>query len=214
MQIEENVYSLESTKGSYVYLIKDDNGSILIDTGNPGKGKDILKELESLNIKPGDIKHILFTHHDVDHVGNAAFLQKETKATLWATKEDLPYILENKSRPGLKKLVSILMRAEKPEKIEVYENQKIDDIEVILTPGHTPGHVCLHYKDILFAGDLVRSTNGKLAKLPSVLSKLMNWDENILEESINKMDQYSFKWVCPAHGEALQINGKLKQYMK
>ena len=64
MKIEEDVYSLKSTKGSYSYLIKDKE-TILIDTGNPGKFKNILKEIKSLNINPKDINHILLTHHDV-----------------------------------------------------------------------------------------------------------------------------------------------------
>ena len=60
MKIEENIYALESTKGSYAYLINDKE-AILIDTGNPGKVKNILKEIESLNINPKNIKHILLT---------------------------------------------------------------------------------------------------------------------------------------------------------
>ena len=208
MKIEENVYALESTKGSYSYLINDKE-TILIDTGNPGKVKNILKEIESLNIKPKNIKHILLTHHDVDHIGNATLLQKETGATLWASKKDIPYILGDKSRPGIKKVASFLMRVKKPEKIKSYNDQKIDDIEIIPTPGHTPGHVSFLYKDILFAGDLVRNSNGVLKKLP----KMGNSDEKSLNESILKMSKYSFKWVCPAHGELLEVKYEWKQLL-
>jgi glyoxylase-like metal-dependent hydrolase (beta-lactamase superfamily II) len=208
MKIEENVYALESTRGSYSYLIKDKE-AILIDTGNPGKVKDILKEIESLNIKPKNIKHILLTHHDVDHVGNATLLQKETGATLWASKKDIPYILGDKSRPGIKKVASFLMRVKKPEKIKSYDDQKIDDIEIISTPGHTPGHVSFLYKDILFAGDLVRNSNGVLKKLP----KMGNSDDKTLKESILKMNEDSFKWICPAHGEPLEVKDEWKQLL-
>lgn len=207
MKIEENIYSLESTKGNYAYLVKDKG--ILIDTGVPGKGKNILKECESLNINPGDINHILLTHHDVDHVGNAALLQKETGATLWASKEDIPYILGYKRRPGVKKLVSFLMRPKKPENIKAYNDPEIDNIEVIKTPGHTPGHVSFLYKDVLFAGDLVGNSNGHLKPLPS----MGTWDQNILRESINKMNTYPFKWVCPAHGEPLKVKDEWKQLL-
>ncbi len=208
MEIEENVYALESTKGSYSYLIKDKE-TILIDTGRPGKVKNILKEIESLNIKPKNIKHILLTHHDVDHIGNATLLQKETGATLWASKKDIPYILGDKSRPGIKKIASLLMRVKKPEKIKSYNDQKIGDIEIIPTPGHTPGHVSVLYKDILFAGDLVGNSNGVLKKLPSI----GNSDEKSLKESILKMSEYSFKWVCPAHGEPLEVKDEWKQLL-
>ncbi len=206
MKIEENVYALESTKGSYVYLIIDKE-MILIDTGNPGKFKNILKEIESLNIEPKDIKHILLTHHDVDHVGNAALLQEETGATLWAQEEDIPYIVGDKGRPGIKKVAALLLRSKKPEKIKAYNGQKIDDIEIIQTPGHTPGHVSFLYKDILFAGDLVRNPNGELKKLP----KMGNSDDELLKKSILKMNEYSFKWVCPAHGEPLEVKDEWKE---
>jgi Zn-dependent hydrolases, including glyoxylases len=208
MKIEENVYALESTKGSYSYLINDKE-TILIDTGRPRKVKNILKEIESLNIKPKNIKHILLTHHDIDHIGNAALLQKETGATLWASKKDIPYILGNKSRPGIKKLATLLARVKKPEKIKSYDDQKIGDIEIISTPGHTPGHVSFIYKDILFAGDLVENSNGVLKKL----AKMTNSDEKSLNESIRKMSKYSFKWVCPSHGEPLKITDEWKQLL-
>lgn len=206
MKIEQDVYSLESTKGSYAYLINDKE-TILIDTRRPGKVKNILNEIKSLNIDPKDIKHILLTHHDVDHIGNATQLQKETEATLWASKEDIPYILGDKGRPGIKKIATLILRVKKPEKVKSYDDPKIDNVEIISTPGHTPGHVSFIYKDILFAGDLVRNVNGVLKKQP----KMINSDEKSVDKSILKMSKYSFKWVCPAHGEPLEITDEWKQ---
>ncbi len=209
MKIGENVHALESTKGSYSYL-RMDKEPILIDTGYPGKFKDILEEINSLNLELKCIKHILLTHHDVDHVGNAALLQEETGATLWASKNDIPYILGDKGRPGIKKLVSFIMRPKKPEKIQAYHDNAIGDVEIISTPGHTPGHVSFLYKDILFAGDLVRNTSGKLKKPP----KFGNSNTKSIDESIIKLDEYDFKWICPAHGEPLELKDEWKQLLK
>ena len=204
LRITDNVYNLESTKGNYVYLILNNNEGILIDTGRPGQGNGILNELNSMNINPIQIKNILITHHDVDHVGNLAMLENETKAKIWASKEDIPYINGEKSRHGIKKYVAFIMRAKKPKKILPYPNdQKIEDIEVISTPGHTPGHVCLIYKDILFAGDLFRTSKGKIIPMRS----FMNWNNSLLKESINRIDKHDFEWICPAHGEPIKING-------
>jgi glyoxylase-like metal-dependent hydrolase (beta-lactamase superfamily II) len=211
MKIGENVYALESTKGSYAYLINDKE-VILIDTGRPGKFKSILNEIESLDINPKNINHILLTHHDADRIANAVSLQKETGATLWAPKKDIPYILGDKSRPGVKKLGSLylsLMRVKKPEKITSYDDHKIDNIKIIPTPGHTPGHVSILYKDILFVGYLVRNSNGILKTAPSI----MNADEESIKESIRKMGEYSFKWVCPDSGEPLELKNEWKQLL-
>lgn len=210
MKITDKVYALDSTRGNYAYIIYDDD-VILIDTGRPGQGKGILKELNSMNIRPEDIKHILITHHDVDHIGNLALLEKVSDARIWASKGDIPYINGDKNRPGIKRIVSILMRTGKPGNISTYpQKQEIGDIEIIPTPGHTPGHVCLLYEDVLLAGDLLRNSKGQLKPLTS----FMNDDETALRKSIDKIDQFSFKWVCPAHGEPIKIDNKRKQILR
>ncbi|HWR70506.1 MAG TPA: MBL fold metallo-hydrolase, partial [Dehalococcoidia bacterium] len=53
------------------YLIETDSGFVLIDTGASNRRKDIEKELESAGCKPGDLKLIILTHGDFDHMGNA-----------------------------------------------------------------------------------------------------------------------------------------------
>lgn len=199
MKVTDNVYALESTKGSYAYIILGKE-KILVDTGQMWQGKAILKELSSMNVALEDIKHIVLTHHDLDHIGNAAMLEKLTKAKLWASSEDIPYIKGDKERPGIKKLFSCIFRADKPQDIYAYNKDiKISDIEIIETPGHTPGHVCILYKDILFAGDLVKSKKGNLIPYPN-----MNWDETMLKDSIKGIAKIPFKWVCPAHGKPVE----------
>ena len=204
MKVIDNVYALDATKGNYAYLIVDKE-IVLVDTGRPGQGKGILKELKTLNIKPQDIKHILLTHHDVDHIGNLALLEAETGAKIWASKEDIPYICGEKNREGIKRLVSVVMRVKKPENISSYpEDQKIGDIKVIPTPGHTPGHVCLLYNDVLFAGDLIRTSNGQVGPM----SSFMNWNTDLSRESAKKVANLPFNWICPAHGEPVKRNNK------
>lgn len=203
MKITDKVYALDATKGAYAYLIIGKE-IILVDTGLKWQGKGILKELEAINIKLEDIKHIVLTHHDLDHVGNATMLQKLTGAKLWADSKDIPYIKGYKTRPGIKRVFSFFNRVEKPEEIYAYnEDGKIGDIQVIPTPGHTPGHVCILYKDVLFVGDLVKSKKGKIEPYPN-----MNWDEALLKKSIKNISSVPFKWVCPAHGAPVRREDK------
>lgn len=197
MKIIEDVYLLESTKGSYAYLINSEE-PVLIDTCYPGKSKQIIEEMADLGIRP---KHIFLTHHDVDHIGNAKILQEYTGAKLWATKEDEPFIIGKKNRPGIKRIVQSIVRVEKPN-IDLFfsDNQAILSIKVISTPGHTPGHVCFLYKNVLFAGDLIANRNGRLQLLP----KFGNWNNEILKSSVEKIKSLDFDWICPAHGEPAQ----------
>lgn len=206
MKVTDEVYALDSTRGSYSYLIKGEE-NILIDTGQMWQGEAILKELQSMNVKAEEIKNILLTHHDLDHVGNAAMLQKLTKAKLWASSEDIPYIIGDKIRPGIKRLFSFIFRVKKPENIIPYNKDiKIKDIKVIATPGHTPGHVCVLYKDVLFVGDLVKVKDEKIGPYPN-----MNWDEIKLMESIKNIADVPFKWVCPAHGKPIKREDRWRE---
>lgn len=204
MKVTEKVHALESTKGNYAYLVLDEE-IILIDTGMPRQGKALLRELKSMDIELSDIKHILITHHDIDHIGNMALLEKATGAKIWASDEDINYILGKKPRPGIKRLFSMIMKAKTPGKINHYpENNIIGNMKIIPSPGHTPGHVCIIFEDVLFAGDLVRTSPEKIKPVAS----FMNWNDSILRESQEEIGKLPFKWICPAHGVPIE-RGKL-----
>lgn len=197
LRIKDNIYLLGSTKGSYAYLIAGKE-TVLIDTCRPGKSTQIIEEITSLGIRPQDIGHILLTHHDIDHIGNAKALQLATRAKLWASKEDASYIQGERNREGIKRIIQAISMVDNPRvDFTFMEGKKIASVEVIPTPGHTPGHVAFLYEDVLFVGDLVRTNKGKLKRLPS----LFTWDKAQLEDSLRKVKSLNFDWICPAHGE-------------
>ena len=140
MQVTESVFQLDAAKRSHIFLIKAEQ-AFLIDTGMPGTAGQILSELRSLGVSPGDIRAILLTHHDVDHIGNAKQLQDATGAELWAAAEDVPYIAGDKKRPGVKHIIETIIRPQKPDITGTYDtNWPYSAIHVLQAPGHTPGH--------------------------------------------------------------------------
>ncbi len=195
MKIKNNVYLLESTKGSYVYYIGGGE-PVLIDTSLSFKGGALIRELERMGVMDS-IKHILITHHDLDHVGNLVSLQQRTGAIVWAPAADIPYITGEKTRPGFKGTISRVMRVKKPAAINAFsEGQTIAGVSVIGAPGHTPGHVCFLYDSVLFAGDLIENKKGAVVPYPAPWTI----DPAALLESIKNVEQLEFDWVCPAHG--------------
>lgn len=197
MQVCPGVYALDCTVRSYAYLVVG-SPTFLIDTSMPGLHEKILTEMTALGVDPHSVSHILLTHHDVDHIGNAARLKAATGATLWASSVDQPYIEAKEPRPGLKRLVSMLVKTIPPTIDATFDEDMSElPLEVIKTPGHTPGHVVFLYRDILFAGDMVMTRRGQLRPSPA----LMTWDSTRLKASIQKVSERSFHWICPAHGQ-------------
>ncbi|RIV26668.1 MBL fold metallo-hydrolase [Alicyclobacillaceae bacterium I2511] len=200
MEITKNVHLLTATKGSYSYLVLG-NEPVLVDTSFPGRTAAILHALKDLGMEPKDLAHIVLTHHDVDHVGNAKALAAITGADLWASAEEVPFIEGRVKERGARKLLKVLVRVDRPQGMRTYEaGKQIGGLEVIPTPGHTPGHVSLLFGDVLLAGDLVQTKKGLLRLAPG----LFTWDKETLRRSLRKVGKLQFHWVCPAHGEPVQ----------
>ena len=59
------------------YLVKNDTGYVLIDTGSPNRRSYLENILQTSGCKPGHLTLIILTHGDFDHTGNAAYLRKK-----------------------------------------------------------------------------------------------------------------------------------------
>lgn len=209
MKITDNVYMIESSKGSHMYLIKGKESS-LIDTGMPGNIDKILDEIKNLGVEPKSIKNILLTHSDIDHIGNTKRLQDITGATVWCSKEEYSYIEKIKKRSGIKIIINKIIKAEKPTISNFYKDSEyINEIKPILTPGHTEGHTIFQYKDVVFVGDLLKVKDGNLRLMP----KLMNWNEEEAKKSIKILKDLDFNWLCPAHGEPIKNGNEVKKFL-
>lgn len=136
---------------SNCYIVWDDSnkeGAII----DPGDDADIiLKKICELNIK---IKCILATHGHFDHVGAVASLKKELKVEFLAHKGD-DFFIEDAKNAAFRWGVNIEQPPMPDRFIEDGEKIKIGkfELEVLHTPGHSPGGVSFLYGRMLFGGD-------------------------------------------------------------
>ncbi len=158
-RIDERVSCVREFIANIFFYTK--NGvTIMIDAGY---NYDHLKEKMSwLDLDPADIRHILITHQDTDHVG-AVETDSEglfRNATLYIGEEENKYLTGERRRRvihGLYKLpmVHIDNRKELLKDGQVFSIGDIK-IECFLVPGHTWGHmVYLIDDEYLFTGDTI-----------------------------------------------------------
>ena len=198
------------------YLIVDPDGLTLIDTGLPGSDKKILKYIAGLGRSPADLKRIIITHSDMDHIGSLYPLKKATGARTYASDIEATAIASGKpSRPIpsgmtmrslLFKVVGLWM---KPHPMQVDEIVKdgqvlpvIGGLQVVETVGHTPGHISLFAPKIavLFPGDsMVSDDNGLHGSRPAV-----TWGKAKAAESVKKQANLGADIVCPGHGPVVK----------
>lgn len=186
MQIRPNVIVLTIPLGEsqvHPVLLKDKDGLTLIDTGMFDQYEALIQAIEEAGEAPSSLKRIILTHQDTDHIGNLPALAREfTGVRLFAHPGDLPVI--SGSRPMLKMTPERIAQLP-PERREAFgrfleqlkqlpEIEELHDaeclpwgggLEIIHTPGHTPGHICLYLREqeLLLAADELRVLDGELA---------------------------------------------------
>lgn len=201
MLITDCVHLLDGLAGANAYLVGGD-APFLLDTGLPGQTGKILAYLDKVGIMPADLRGIVLTHYDVDHVGNARALQAIAGCPIYAHSLEIPYILHQKPRPGIKRYLPTLTRPmcgklEVPAAISpLCDGARFQDWEVIHTPGHSPGHIVLYRNGVILVGDLLQG--GRVHLAPSIFT----WDVRMLKESVRDVIKRPLRWILPGHGPA------------
>lgn len=209
------------------YLIRGKNGLTLIDTGFETQEAlaALERELGELKLSLENISQIIITHAHPDHCGLVSELKRRTKAKV-AMHELEAVSLDLQSKITRREIEHLSRRAGIPEDIApefieaLFLSKKISpnlpppeivlhggeiistgyfDFEVLWTPGHSPGHVCLYEsrKKILLAGDhILPITTPIISFYPPGLSK------NPLADYINSlkaMKNLKISLVLPGH---------------
>ena len=180
----QDVYLLHDSI-SRQYLVRGNNGYLLIDTGLKNNYTNLLKRLEKIGVDESTLEFVIITHADGDHFGCLAQLMDKYPAMVAASSELEAASIKRgeSSRPlkanGVKKFLYALISplfACKPAEIhrilqpgEVFPY--LGGLEILDTKGHTPEHISLWSKSTktLFSGDSIVINGQSLS--PSAGSK-------------------------------------------
>ncbi len=124
------------------------------------------------------------THHHIDHVGALEYLRDSLGVPVWAHRETA------------KRLdVTVERVLEDGDVIDVGGGV---ELEVLHTPGHAPGHVCLFERTTrsLIAGDMVASVG-------TILVEPNDGDMSLYLESLARLRDLDANTVYPAHGDPI-----------
>ena len=211
MKIIANVHLIPNIVAN-PYLIIDSNGLALIDAGLPGSGKKILKYISGLGHAPSDLKWIVVTHSDIDHIGGLTAIKNTSGARVYASAIEAEAMSKGSSsrqiksknffRRLLRSVAGRFMKAAPIRTDEILSEGQVlpilGGLRVVETPGHTPGHISLFSPStgILFTGDSIVSREGRLVRSLQSLT----WDEAKADESTRKQAALGARIVCSGHG--------------
>ena len=161
----------------YLLICRETRSSAVIDTG--GNPDAVIKKAIELGLKP---EKILLTHAHFDHAGGLQKLDKAFACPVWIDKKE--------PKPSGSRNYKYIADG------EILKLGKID-IEILFTPGHTPGGVSYKVGDTVFSGDSIFA--GSMGRANSSWPRLF---DSITQKLLTLPDETR---LFPGHGPATTV---------
>jgi glyoxylase-like metal-dependent hydrolase (beta-lactamase superfamily II) len=231
MQLNDDIYVLavpmvrdgQSFPLNLSLILDAAHGPTLVDTGLPGQQDAIAALLAEAGVQVQDLKRIILTHQDIDHVGSLHDLVQSSGARVLAHTTEVPFI-DGTQPPRFARPEVLAQRPELRAVAERFQPTPVDEplqdgarldlaggVRVVFTPGHTPGHMCLYLErsKTLIAGDALTSSEGQLQG-PNVGATP---DMPTASDSVRKLAELDVRAIVCYHGGVVQddANGQLRR---
>ena len=221
MQIASGLYRVGSDVVNS-YLIVDKDGVTIIDAGLPRYWKLLQHELAAIGKSPDDVRALILTHGDTDHIGFAARLHQETGIVPQIHEADVDRARLKVKKPNsgwgpvkIGPLVGFLwysarrggLRIKPATELKAVADGDVLDVpgapRILHTPGHTPGSVTVHVPavDALFLGDTM-TTRNVLTGVTGPKPAPFTLQPEQAVASLDRIDGVDATWVLPGHGPA------------
>ena len=170
----------------YMVWNEDSDTCVLID---PGYQPEEL--LEQIRIKGKSLEAILLTHGHFDHVGGVKHIAAETGCRVYICQEDLT--LNPAITAGAIYYTHTYAEGDSVQAAGLA-------FQVLQTPGHTPGSVCLLCEDAIFSGDTLFAGTCGRTDLPGGSGKQ-------IMASLKRLSQLQKDYqVLPGHGPSSTLS--------
>ncbi len=193
------------------YLVREDDGLTLVDTTMGSHAADDL--LKAAQEAGGTIRRIALTHGHGDHVGGVDALKQRLGDSVQVLMPELDARIHAGENVVDGKLPGNWPKLKTVPDVRLNDGDRVGSLEVVASPGHTPGHVAfLDTRDrSLIAGDVFTSygrvsvSNHFYLRFP--FAAMATWDKGKDADSAKKLRELNPSLLVVGHGPAVANPG-------
>lgn len=138
------------------FLVKTDSATILFDTGLGGKNSQLLYLLDSIGVKPTDIRYLYLTHLHGDHIGGMMNGDERVfpHAEVYVAQQEYEGWMQM-ANDKKTQVVKIMNAYKKQLHLFAFGDTLPGNVVAIDAVGHTPGHTVYQAGKLLIVGDIL-----------------------------------------------------------
>jgi glyoxylase-like metal-dependent hydrolase (beta-lactamase superfamily II) len=217
----EGVHQLRAFGAKVTVIAAEDGGVVLVDAGGRGSLRLIEAGLEKMGVRPDQVRLVVLTHNHPDHAGGLGEIVRATGARVAVHRDDgravsgegppeSPFrnpLISRVAQPVLSRLTS------RPVGVDynLVGGERLpytEDFEVLHTPGHTAGSICLYSRKcrLVIVGDALQFRFGSLGPPAAAVTK----DPLQAMASLEALLDHDFDILCFSHFNPLRTGASTR----
>ena len=209
-QVADNLTQITRWRFVNAFLVREDDGFTLVDTTIGGGADELIGAARSAG---GEIRRIALTHGHGDHVGSLDALKERLGDQVQVLMPQLDARIHAGEQVVDGKPPGSWPKINTAPDVRLTGGERIGSLEVVPTPGHTPGHVSfLDTRDrAIIVGDTYTSIGGLAVsnhlywRMP--LAAMATWDKGKDLESARRLRELDPSVIVVGHGGPVRAPG-------
>lgn len=204
-------------------ILRDGASFTLVDAGYPGYGAAVRDSIRRAGLDLSGLEAIVVTHAHIDHIGGVPALLDEVTVPVYVGAPEVPMAVgERTESAGPLDVVKRMWKprfvpwslritaaggaghATVPEAMGVPDATVLDipgRPTVVLTPGHTSGHICLQAGGVLLTGDAMITGHAITGRTgPQLAAGFFHTDAERAAAALDRIAAVEASAIVPGHG--------------
>lgn len=218
MQLAPGVHRIGDDRVAFLLVVADD-GITLVDAGLPGHRRDLRRALRTLGRSEADVRGIVLTHGDSDHIGVAEALRAEHGIAVFVHEADAARARGDEQAPptptppwrlgaALGFVGTVLAKGGRTRRLGAVRTVTDGDVlplpgspVVVAMPGHSPGSIAVHLPEhrVVAVGDALTTRHVLTGDTTPQLAPFTD-DLADADASLDRLASLDADVVVPGHG--------------